>query len=208
MFWRLFRAPDLAFWTLAVLTLGGLLVVAANLGSSPDAAAHAPGHAALRPATSSAAGPLVDDLHALMPAGNAAGTDPQALTSWATELQELTRDALDIRYREGATTADPLVSGLTELRTLTDTLEQVVNDPVVATSTRTQIGLQASRLAALVHGLPAPGLPQGAQDPLGQRDAAPTVPDTRTPARPQTPEPPTVDRPNQKNLIDQLQESL
>ena len=189
MIFRLFRAPDLAFWTLAVVVLGVLAVVASSLGHDPVRAASAPGAAVVVSATRSAASTPARDLLALMPAGIAAGTDPAGLTAWAQEIDTHARVGLAIRQGEGADAADALTGEFTQLSTQAASLQTVASQPVAATSLRIQIGLHVSRVMALVTGAPAPVLPAG---PTGlfhtTTPAVPAAPAPATPAIPALPQ--------------------
>lgn len=184
MILRLLRAPDLAFWTLAVLGLGALLVVAHKMGTDLARAEHVPAVAAVRTVTTTAAADHVRDIQGLMQAGTAAGVDPEALEAWAGQVSTLVDNALHVRRSEGAPETDELIVELTAMGADAGRMSQVSTDPVAATSLRTQMGLRASRLVALVTGLPAPGLPGASSDPLGLGSAdldppaptAPTVP--------------------------------
>lgn len=190
MLLRLFRAPELAFWSLAVLALGATLAVAAHLGSDPERAAAAPGPAAVASNTTSQTSAQSDDLIALMPAGVAAGTDPSALTAWAGSVQAAATTGASTRTSEGATSPDDLLDEFTTVSQLAAQLEQVAADPVAATATRTQIGLHVSRIAALVDGMPAPALPAGSTDLFsgtGREPAQPTAPPATVPDLPTVP---------------------
>lgn len=190
MTWRIFRAPDLAFWTLAVLVLGALAIVAANIGADPGRAANAPGTPVIASATTSAAREPALNLQALMPAGTAAGTDAAALKAWAAEVERHANEGAAIREREGAASDDDLRMEFTQITTYTAQLHASAADPVAATAIRTQIGLRVSRVVALVSGMPAPALPAGATDLFGQSGNQPAQPDTTSPSQPALPDAP------------------
>ena len=187
---RLFRAPDLAFWTLAVVSLGALTFAAANLGGGPVRAAGAPGAAVVASPTTSAASEQARDLIALMPAGTAAGTDPAALAAWAQAVGNLAQTGAAVREAEGAPDDDALRAEFGQIASYAAHLEAAAHDAVAATAMRTQIGLRASRVSALVTGMPAPALPAGSTDLFGQTNTTVTPPvagDATEPVLPSTP---------------------
>ena len=185
----LFRAPDLAFWSLAVLVLGGGLGLAAYLGGDEERAATAPGSSAVATAETSQSGVQARNIQALMPAGTAAGIDPVALDAWAQAVSLQARDGAAVRDAEGAGAEDDLRAEFLQVATYAAQLSEVAGDRVAATAVRTQIGLRSARLSALVTGMPAPALPAGSTDLFGQTGAAPNPP---TAGIPQTPDVPTV----------------
>lgn len=189
MFLRLFRAPDLAFWALAVLVLGGLVLGAMHLGADPERAATAPGANAVASATTSTTRTHARDLEALMQAGTAAGTDPAALTAWAGAVSQIATEGASVRASEGAPDGDDLRTEFATIAQTAGSLTAQAGEPVVATALRTQIGLRVSRVNALVQGLPAPALPAGSTDLFGVTGAEPADP---SPAPPTTPGLPTL----------------
>lgn len=194
----LFRAPDLAFWTVAVVGLGALTFAAANLGADPERAATAPGAAAVASPTTSAASAQARNIIALMPAGTASGTDPAALTAWSQAVRGHAETGAAVREAEGAPPEDALRAEFGQIASYSSQLEAVADNPITATALRTQIGLRASRVNALVTGMPAPALPAGSSDLFGQTGATVTppvagdAPNPVLPTPPPNPNPPTL----------------
>lgn len=187
MFWRLFRDPQMAFWSAAVIVLAALCAVAALWGGDAREQGEHLATPAVRTVTQSAADDYVAALASLMQAGLAAGTDPSALSAWAQQVDQVASAGADVRTSEGAGSHDALLTGFAAVRAQVATLLSVADDPVAATAARIQIGLQSTRLSSLVAGIPVADLPAGSLDPLGASSAAPTVPVAGTPTTPAVP---------------------
>lgn len=177
MFFRLFRAPDLAFWTIVVIGLGVLTGYAFSWGQSSESQTQEVGAApAVRAPQHSAATGYVSDLETLIPSGTAAGTDPEALSDWAVLVQQYANEGMELRASEGAGESDPLLGLFSEIAGQAELLKTHADDLVYAGSLRTQIGLLTTQARSVISGLSVPGIPPASLDPMQRNDAAPDAP--------------------------------
>lgn len=192
MIFRLFRAPELAVWTLVVIGLGVLTYFALTMGSSGATSPQVDSGnvISVKAAQDSDAAGYVRDLQTLMPHGVAAGKDTEALSTWGQLVQQYSDSGSELRASEGAGTDDGLLGLFTTISQLAEQLQAVDGDFVQAGSLRTQIGLAVDQAVSLISGFPVPGMNDGhSSDPLGIKDAEPTQP---SPTPPNSPNAPTV----------------
>lgn len=183
MLLRYLRDPHLAFWALAVLALATITVVAANMGSARlEAGAEGP-HPVVPGARVSHSTADVQKLVTLLPAVASTGTDPAAIRDFASTVHGIAANGAQIRAGEGAAQNDALLSGFIRVVDISKSLWEQADAPVAAASLKSRLGLAIGSLHSAALGLPTPGVPKGATNPL--KGGSPELPTAPIPSPPQ-----------------------